>query len=222
MTESAFAKYESKIYAHRWSATLLVDCIAGGVPSDPKIAEGWIKTKLQSKDDLLREQVAETMVERGVTADEAASILANEVSVNGFRRDDAGLYIKGYQVKAAIKEAAMVAVNAGHIDGKKWGQTAKGMRGWLPEHVFVVDDRVHLGVTEPTGIAQRFVHTFRGSSIAYEEYVENAKLSFTVESDYPITEAQWAAIWLTGQRNGIGATRSQGYGRYVVTDWTAA
>lgn len=30
---------------------------------------------------------------------------------------------------------------------------------------------------------------------------------------------QWALLWLTGEQQGIGATRSMGYGRYAVTHW---
>lgn len=76
-----------------------------------------------------------------------------------------------------------------------------------------------LGVTEPTGVSQRFVHTFRGSGIQYEEYVTDAEIRFTVTTDYDFTEEQWAMLWLTGQQQGIGATRSMGFGRYEVIKW---
>lgn len=38
----------------------------------------------------------------------------------------------------------------------------------------------------------------------------------------PTPAEQWAMIWLTGEQQGIGATRSQGYGRYTVTRWEQA
>ena len=83
----------------------------------------------------------------------------------------------------------------------------------------MVDDRLYLGTVEPTGVMQRFVHTYRGSGIQYEEYVEDAKISFTIETDHLFTDEQWAMIWLTGEQQGIGASRSQGFGRYEVTGW---
>jgi len=222
MTDSVFAKYNKTSWPHRFTGTLLVGTIAGGTPTDQKVAEGWLKTKLGAKDDLLREMVAETMAERGVTADEAAKIVDTNKHLNGFKRDEDGLYIEGRQLKAALKEAASVAVSAGKLEMRGWGKTNKGLLSFLAEHVHVIEDKLHLGVTEASGITQRFVHTFRGTGIQYEEYVTDAKIAFTVETDYKFTDEQWAHIWLTGERQGIGASRSQGFGKYTVTSWDKA
>lgn len=212
---SVFAKYQAKAYPHVYAVELLVGRIAGGTPTDPKVAEGWLKTKLGiDKDDLIREAVAEVMAERGVTADEATRIVDANKHLNGFKRDDAGLYIEGRQVKAAIKEAASVRWPRG-----KWGPTNKGTLGFFAEHVFVQEDKLPLGVTEASGIGQRFVHTWRGSGIQYEEYVDDAKVCFTVATDHEFTEEQWALLWLTGEQQGLGSSRSQGYGRYEVVRW---
>lgn len=219
---SVFAKFQAEMFPYRFCGQLHVGCIAGGTPTDPKVAEGWLKTKLGvDKDSLIREMVAETMVERGVTADEATKLVDTQKHLNGFKRDQQGLYIEGRQLKAALKEAASVAVAAGKLNGRGWGKTNKGLLSYLAEHVFVVEDRLHLGVTEATGISQRFVHTFRGSGIQYEEFVEDAKVDFTVMCDHDFSERDWAAIWTSGEQQGIGASRSQGYGRYAVTRWDA-
>jgi hypothetical protein len=102
---------------------------------------------------------------------------------------------------------------------KGWGLTRKNIQGFVAEHVCVVEERLYLGVMEPTGISQRFVHTFRGTGIQYEEFVDDAKVKFTIETDHDFSDRDWAMIWLTGEQQGIGATRSQGYGRYTVVDW---
>lgn len=211
---SVFEKYKAKAYPFTFTATLHIGRIAGGTPTDPRVAEGWLKTKLGDRDDLIREAVAEVMAERGVTADEAAEEVSRNKHLNGFRRDDNGLYIEGRQVKAAIKEAANV-----RWPKDRWGPSRKGTLSFFAEHVFVQEDRLHLGVTEPTGIAQRFVHTWRGSGIQYEEYVDDVKLALTVATDHEFTEEQWALLWLTGEQQGLGASRSQGYGRYEVIGW---
>lgn len=217
---SVFAKYADKMYPHRFAGQLHVGRIAGGTPTDPKVAEGWLRTKLGvDKDDLIREQVAQVMVERGVTADEATKIVDTSKHLNGFKRDEQGLYIEGRQLKAALKEAASVAVAAGKLNGRGWGKTNKGLLSYLAEHAFVVEERLHLGVNEATGIAQRFVHTFRGSGIQYEEYVDDAKVDFTVIADHDFSNEEWATIWTAGENQGIGASRSQGFGRYAVTRW---
>lgn len=222
MTESVFQKFNAKSWPYRFAGSLLVGTIAGGTPTDQKVAEGWLRTKLGAKDDLLREMVAETMAERGVDADEAAKIVDAQKHLNGFKRDEDGLYIEGRQLKAALKEAASVAVASGKLEMRGWGKTNKGLLSFLAEHVHVIEDKLHLGVTEASGITQRFVHTFRGTGIQYEEYVTDAKISFTIETDYDFTAEQWAHIWLTGERQGIGASRSQGFGKYTVTSWDKA
>jgi hypothetical protein len=219
---SVFAQFAAKAWPYSFSGTLHVTTIAGGTPSDDKVAEGWLKSKLADKDDIIREAVAKTMVERGITAEEAATEVDNLKHLNGFKRDAQGLYIEGRQLKAAIKEAASVAVASGKLNGRGWGKTNKGLLSFMAEHVFVVEDRLHLGVTEPTGIVQRFVHTWRGTGIQYEEYVEDAKVDFTIKADHDFTNEQWAMIWLTGEQQGIGASRSQGFGRYEVARWDPA
>lgn len=217
---SIFDTFQQKAYPHQFDGQLTVGCIAGGTPTDPKVAEGWLKKKLGAdKDDEIRALVASTMVERGVGLEDATTIVDAQKHLNGFKKDANGLYIDGRQLKAALKEAANVAVGAGKLTQRGWGKTNKGMLSYLAEHVFVVEDKLYLGVSEPTGVNQRFVHTFRGSGIQYEEYVEGATIDFTVISDHDFTDDEWATIWTTGQQQGIGASRSQGYGRYEVTKW---
>jgi hypothetical protein len=224
MASSVFAKYIPVVYPYTYRMTILVRTLVGGIPTNEQVAEAWLKTKLADKDDLIREAVAETMAERGITADDAAKIVDDARHLNGFKRDDEGLYIEGRQLKAMLKEASSVAANAGNLTAKKWGNPddanyRKGIKGWFPEHIHVLEDRVHLGVKEPTGILQRFVHTRFGAGIQYEEYVSEAELHFTVTTDYNFTEEQWAALWLTTEKQGIGASRSQGYGAFTVTGW---
>ncbi len=222
MTESVFARFQAKAWPYRYTGSLVVGTIAGGTPTDSKVAEGWLKSKLFPKEELLVAMVSETMLDRGLNAPEAIKEVDDLKHLNGFKRDGNGLYIEGRQLKAALKEAASVAVAAGKLESRGWGKTNKGLLSFFAEHVHVVEDRLHLGVMDASGITQRFVHTWRGTGIQYEEYVNDAKISFTVESDYPFTDEQWAHIWLTGERQGIGASRSQGFGKYTVTSWNAA
>lgn len=230
MPTSVWSEYRAQNYPYVFGVTLqMTSPICGGIPSNERVAEGFIKTKLGDRDDQIRDGVAELMVERGITADEAAAALVDLTRLNGFKRDPergGQLYVGGYQLKACLKEAVSVAANAGRISTKNWGDADnknyhKGVKAWLPEHVFVVENRLYLkGVTEPTGIAQRFVRTNRGvSGIQYEEYVEDCEIDCTVETDYDFDTEQWAAIWTTAEHMGLGATRSMGYGTFAVTRW---
>lgn len=220
MTESVFAKKREQVY-QTYDVNLLIDHLVGGVPSDPKVIEGWLKTKLGAeKEDLVAEMVAKTMVERGVEQDEAVDEVVATTKLNGFKRDDFGLYIEGRQAKAAIKEAANVC-----WPKRRWGPSSKGTRSFWAEHVFVVEDRLYLGVEQASGVQQRFVSTWRGTGIQYEEYVLDAKVEFALRTDADaktITRDDWAEMWVRAEQLGIGATRSQGYGRYVVTKWEQA
>lgn len=218
-----FAKYASKAWPYRFAGTLHVTNIHGGVPNDPKTIEGWLKTKVMEKDSITQSVIAKIMEDRGVDHEKAVEVLAGE-KVNGFHRDERGLYIPGNHLKASLKEAVSVAANAGKITAKGWGapddpRYKKGIKQWFPEHVFVLEDRLYLGALAATGVDQRFTRSQYGSSITREEVVEKAIINFTIETDHDFTEEQWAMIWLTGEQQGLGSSRSQGYGRYEVVSW---
>lgn len=103
MPKSVFAKYEEQNYPFRFRVGLHLETIAGGVPSNPKVAEGFLKTKISDHDDLIRAAVAETMVERGIDEAQAVEEVDRLRHLNGFRRDEKGLHIGGYQLKAGLK-----------------------------------------------------------------------------------------------------------------------
>ena len=231
--ESVFSEYEAKAWPHLFAVTLHVDELHGGTPTDKKVAEAWIRAKGPGGSDAeVKGHVNRLMAERSIPFEEAVTQTIEETKLNGFKFDSKGLYIEGRQIKAAIKEAFSTALAAGKLP-KRWGETNKGTLGFVPEHIFIPETRVYLGVTraewaaveadgdgsERFGIEQRFIHTYRGSAIQYEEYARDVDLHFTLKSDHGFTHDQWAMVWLTGESQGVGASRSQGYGTYKVTQW---
>lgn len=220
---SAFAAHTNTAWPHRYNATITVTNLAGGVPSDPNIAKGWLGTKLADKDDLIRDLVAQTMVERGITADEAAEEVDKLKHLNGFKRNEHGLYIEGRQLKAAIKEAAGVARATDKLK-MKWGTTNKGVLGFVAEHIMVVEDTLQLDVTQPSRVLQSFPKNPRTgqTGIQYTEVIDETSFDCTIIADYKFSDQEWAMLWLTGEQQGIGASRSQGFGRYEVTRWEPA
>lgn len=220
---SAFATYTTTAWPHRYAATITIRNLAGGVPSDPNVAKGWLGTKLADKDDLIRDLVAQTMVERGITADEAAEQVDKLKHLNGFKRNEHGLYIEGRQLKAAIKEAAGVARATDKLK-MKWGTTNKGVLGFVAEHIMVVEDTLQLDVTEPSRVLQSFPKNPRTgqTGIQYTEVIDETSFDCTIIADHKFTDQEWAMLWLTGEQQGIGASRSQGFGRYEVTRWEQA
>lgn len=232
MALNVFADYVDKVYKHRFAGEIAIEQLMGGTPSDPKVAEGWLKSKMGlDKEDIIAQAVTEVMAARGVDEDTAIKEVNNRRHLNGFKRDENGLYIEGRHLKAALKEAASVARAVGGLDSR-YGLTKKGTLSFVAEHIVVVEDRLYIyqadpatkkivHVTEPTGVLQSFPRNpiTRQTGIQYTEYVENAIVGFTVVSDYDFKHDEWATIWVTGGNQGIGASRSQGYGRYTVTRW---
>lgn len=127
------------------------------------------------------------------------------------------LYIDGRTIKAMLKEALMIGVGGGHIEATKWGKTSKAAKGFFAEHAFVEEEIALLGVTEPTSIDQSFVHTFRGAGIKLEEKVSDAEVEFTIVADFDFeskVKKFWGILMAIAERNGLGASRSQGFGRF--------
>jgi hypothetical protein len=239
--KSVFEGMLASSYPFRYEGELLLRNILGGTPSDPNVIEGWLRTKLGlDKDAEIRNQVMKIMEDRGISQEEATAEVAKNRSLNGFLRarcrdcDETGplcpivehqLYVSGRQLKAGLKEAANIAVASGKLPGRGWGTTNKGLLSFFAEHFFVVEDellltdRNEVPVWEPTGVIQHFVHTRFGSALQYQEYVNNARLKFTVMADYYLTPEEWGLIWTTQEFNGLGASRSQGYGRHKVIQW---
>lgn len=239
---SVFESFREQAWPHRYHGRIQAATLAGGVPTNPRVAEGWIRSKLQTTDQEIRDMVAQTMVARGINPEsgdldreQVIESVAALKSLNGFKRtDDGQLYIEGRQLKAALKEAVSVAVSAKKIEMKGWGETKKWLTKFLPEHVFVVEDKLLLEKPDRTpftfedlkppskigGINQRFVTTRMSQrAIQYEEFVLGAEFDFTFVSDYDFSEKDIAMLWLTGEMEGIGAARSAGFGRYTVTEW---
>lgn len=230
-------------------AIVIRDRIMGGTPKNPKMIEGWLRTKagIDQKDELVH-MMLRTLRELDPTFDptpftkrdmdsaatlealiDASSKIASEVNTNGFKRDENGLYIESRYIKSMLREA--VAINfpaSGDVTKEnKWGPTKKAAQGYFRERVFVDPFKLHLGVDEPTGILQWVGHVITAgkpqSIVAYVEYVERAEISFEVQvlkgSEIDLTEDKWARLWSYAESNGIGAYRSQGFGTFDLVRW---
>jgi hypothetical protein len=218
-----FDAYASKAWPYRYRVALLIAELHGGTPRNPDVVRSWLRAKVGYTDGAqLETAVAEIFAADPTRTDAEVAAEAIEPMaeryVNGFKRDGDGLYIEGRQLKAAVKEAASVARASGKLPAK-FGATNKGTLAFIAEHVVVLEDRLHLGRLEHDDHHTRFVSTWRGSGITVEEVCRDVKLSATVVADHHFSDEQWAMIWLTGERQGLGASRSQGFGTYVVTEW---
>lgn len=215
----------------------LEDRLMGGIPKDPKVVEGWLRAKAGITEARELAQVtARTLEENGsslgvspaaiaeMDPDEAYALIeaasqehAALKSTNGFKVDEQGLYIEDRQVKAMLKESTNVL-----FAGERWGKTKKGPKAFVAERVFVRPRRIHVGVEEPDGVELVVGHVAdkagKRSTLTYHEYVEKPTIEIELEVVRDeLTLEQWGQLWLHASANGLGALRSQGYGRFDVT-----
>lgn len=210
--------------------------LMGGVPKDPKVIEGWLRSKAGISDtEEVRQALLRTLIELGAdvsggeTFDElvaASEALAAQRSTNGFKRDAGGLYIEARQVKAMLKESVNIL-----FAGERWGRTKKGPKSYAAERLFIRPDRIHLDRQEPDGVEMVIGHVSgpqgQRSTLGYHEYVEHASIAFTLDStdaapgsgtvEDCVASEHWPLIWMHAEANGLGALRSQGHGQFAVT-----
>jgi hypothetical protein len=151
------------------------------------------------------------------------ALVENVESGSGFKRVDGVLVYEGRCMKAAIKEAANVAFPGTNWPGKP-KDIRKGLMRFAAERVFVEEDSIPLGVTQPSWTEQRIKHilTPQGprSAINVVDCVEKPHLSFTVKVlDDCLDQAVWAGIWETLEEIGIGADRARSDGKFDLTCW---
>lgn len=218
----------TRLFTHYRVAIQFRDKIMGGTPKDPKIIEGWLRSKAGVTDETeILNMTRRTLEQLGLELPEDATIedmiaaseqIAAVKSTNGFLRGPFGLYIPGRYVKAMLKECTNVL-----YAGERWGPTKKGPKNYLAERVFCVEDEIYLGRDEPDGIEMVIGHVTgpQGprSTLGYHEYCERATTAFTVMSlNDCISADQWAELFELAQEEGLGALRSQQHGRFDVTD----
>lgn len=217
----SFTTFEAEIQFRHW--------VMGGVPGNPQAMAAWLRSQMDLTDATeIKMMVEQTALERGIplplTAEatvEISEILATEMKANGFKRDEHGIYLEERQIKAALKEAVHIL-----FAKEKWGATGKGPKSFVAERVFVEPARLYLDRAKPDG-----VHLFVGhvtgpqgprSTLTNYQYAERPSLTLRVMiSTNAIKELgdRWPDIWRHMQENGLGALRSQGFGRFDIIRW---
>lgn len=202
----------------------------GGVPKDPKLIEGWLRAKAGINDvEELQMALVRTMNERGAEVGpemnyeelvKASEQIAGSRETSGFKRDSRyGLYLESRQLKSALREAVNIL-----YAGDRWGVTKKSPKSFFVERVFPTPDQVYLGRREQDGTDMVLGHVTgpQGprSTLGYHEYVQQAEITFDVLVARDAIQAEhWPDIWTLMEENGLGALRSQGYGKFDVLAW---
>ena len=206
-------------------ALTFTDKVMGGVPQKPEIIESWLRTRILGGDEELRLSLVKTLEELEIDVPhdatreeiiEAAGKMAKTKSGNTFRRNAEGLYLNDYQVKAMLKECTNIL-----FAGERWGSTKKGPKNAVSEWLFVREQHIPLGRIDPDGVHTQVGHVNgpQGprSTLTYYDYCDQPSIGFTISSvGDRVTQDQWAKVLTLGQRIGLGALRSMGYGQFCV------
>lgn len=212
--------------------------VVGGTPSNPKLIEGWLRAKMGvSQEEEVKSLTLQTLRDLGLegemfdgdeirfdTLAAASEAIAKKSNTTMFKRDMSGLYLEARAVKAMLKEAVAILYPGSGPNPHRWGVTKKGPRSATAEWVFIIPDHISLGIAEPSGIDLSIGH-INGkdgprSTLDYYEYVEQATITFDVLVLQDRVPAEyWPTIWRYAQEMGLGAKRSQGFGRFDIEQW---
>jgi len=178
--------------------------LMGGTPKNPELIRDWLEAKKAPEPE---KNAAE--IEAGIDATE-------ERSWCGFQsKDGLGLCLRGYHVKAHLKDCANVLKDIVDV---------KALRSKVADRIYVVEDYIPLGVSEPTAFFEHPVHvmTRQGprSALKRSDYVMRPRIVFTtrVLVDKVVTQEMLDQFFEYGGTHGIGSDRGMGFGRYEVVE----
>lgn len=191
------------------------DRIVGGYPKNPDAEEAMLRAR--GLEDLIPIRVdPATLNEEEREALKKATV---EKSWTGFKTNDAGeLFLESRCVKALFKECANILKGPQLLNIKNY-------KSKLAERVFVEPDEIVLrGAAQPDGTDKRVVHVMTAmgprSSIKIFDFYKKPEISFQllVLNDGIVTSEDLRTILEYGQENGLGADRSQGFGKFNLIE----
>ena len=225
-----------------YSVALEISNIVGGVPKDPAVVEGWLKAKLGKgyTPELLKQTLKELFPTEWTSlpeesnpsrAKEEADLIErmrSETMVNAFKRDEDGRpCVESRSIKAMLKENANIAFSGVYmaVDGKGKKKTVQNI---VAERVFVIGDLIPLEGDYEISLLTRPVHgEVRGMethSIKTSEVISHCIVRFDMRVDSCVSSTfekaeLWKQVLTRAQENGLGADRSQGFGRFKVIEF---
>ena len=127
-----------------------------------------------------------------------------------FPLDEDGIYIRGMQIQAMLKDAGQLTKDT---------MKKKGLGRTIRDGGIVFPSKIYLGV-EPT-ITERPVKPDNGSAtIKIFQVANGVELSIpcAVLDNGDLDDALWKRLWTVSQNIGLGANRHLDFGKFKVTD----
>lgn len=221
--------------------------LCGGVPRDPEIIDRWVDTRTATEAQHTKleadaqekggkvQTLEEVRQERHDTVDALEEVSEQDKVWVGFSRDETGLFVRGANLRAHLKDCAGVVGPHAKKGAVPDMSTVLNFRAKAVDAIYIKEDRLHIFTCEPevpifrndgqiateaTGFrdATLSVMTARGPRTCLKrvDFIEPAVIKATILL-YPgeITR-DWIKVLLDyGCVHGFGQDRSLQFGRYT-------
>ena len=183
--------------------------IAGGTP----LNRGLVASHIEKFSAGVSNALKLSKKNEGEVSEEAMEKYMMSVSA-GFPIDERGIYIRGYQMNAMLKDAAQ---------RMKATMKTKGLGNTIRDGGLLFPDKVYLGV-EPEIVERAIKPDNAPSSIKIFQVAHDVKLGVpcAVLDNGDLPDVLFRQIWIVAQGIGLGAQRHLGYGRFRVTEMKEA
>lgn len=211
--------------------------LCGGVPRDPEIIDRWVDTRTATEAQHTKleaeaeekggkiQTVAEVKQERVDTVDSLVEVTEQDKVWVGFSRDEKGLFVRGANLRAHLKDCAgVVGPHAKKGDVPDMPQVLN-FRAKAVNAIYIKQDRLHIlngdaqVVDKATGFrdATLSVMTAQGPRTCLKrvDYLQPAIIEATILLYPGEINRDWLMVLLDyGCVHGFGQDRSLQFGRY--------
>jgi hypothetical protein len=208
----------------RYAVTIqFVENIHGPKPATQDLLERHIRRQTGHDDPLTDELIRQA--QEGAPPDPLDLDEKVQRSMGVFGRDERGLYLDVYALKACLRQTgSLLGFWVSKRGAKQIASEGMEIRG---EHHPL---RLHFNRQEPDGVTQAVVHvsTPQGKvhGIKYNEYLAMPELKFQIwllhtqpSETRHLGEKELRGILTLAQNNGLGADRSKEMGKFRVTSF---
>jgi len=190
------------------------EMLCGSVPLSKEIIPDWLKSRMPTNKPENSRTIEELASEVEGTIQEA-----EEKVTLGFQQDEKGLFIRGGNIKAHLKDCANQIKDIVKI---------KNLRSKIANKVFVSEYRVYLKdeqgnfIQKSSGDFEQPVHVITPlgprNALKKIQYINSPKMKFSLQilEDKEIDIELIKKIFIYGSIHGFGGERGMGEGRYSV------
>lgn len=232
--EEFLARHNVPNVYDKWRITCVTrNRLLGGWPKNPDTALAMLQARVNRGciDPSVLEEYEAQLAAQNTADGEGVIQEAIERAATGFLTDAHGLYIEGRQLVAGFREVATTLGFTGTWGWRNVLQHGFGIRTdsrstGIFDHVYFQRDGKQ--VQEPEGVHQMIAHvmTAQGprNTIKFHDYLEpGVKFCFEVwraagKAGQDMPEKEIAAMLAALQENGLGCSRSQGFGRFDIEE----